>query len=94
MVTSTVTISSGDDSGGVDFCYDDPNNFDGKTPGFWKNHLDAWTGYAPSQLVSSVFSGANAPQASATLLQALEFNGGSGVAGAERILLRAAVAAC
>jgi hypothetical protein len=91
MVTSTVNIDAGDDSGGVDFCYD--GNFDGKTPGFWKNHLDAWTGYAPSDLVSSVFSGANAPQASATLLQALEFGGGSGVAGAERILLRAAVAA-
>jgi hypothetical protein len=91
MVTSSVNIDAGDDSGGVDFCYD--SNFDGKTPGFWKNHLDAWAGYAPSDLVSSVFTGANAPQASATLLQALDFGGGSGVAGAERILLRAAVAA-
>ncbi len=43
MLTSTVNIDAGDDSGGVDFCFD--GNFDGKTPGFWKNHLDAWTGY-------------------------------------------------
>lgn len=70
-----------------------PRGDEGCTPGYWKNHTGAWDGYSPNQLVSSVFSGAENAQANASLLQALNFNGGSGVAGAERILLRAAVAA-
>jgi hypothetical protein len=95
QVTSQVTISAGDDSGGVDFCYVEVNGGgEGCTPGYWKNHLASWagTGYSPTSLVSAVFSGANAGQAGATLLQALNFGGGPGVDGAERILLRAAVA--
>jgi hypothetical protein len=96
-VTNTVTISAGNDSGGVDFCYVEipTGGGEGCTPGYWKNHTSSWapSGYTTSQLVSSVFSGANAGQASATLLQALGFSGGSGVDGAERVLLRAAVAA-
>jgi hypothetical protein len=69
----------------------------GCTPGYWKNHADSWppTGYAPSQTVSSVF-----PQvvqypelSSATLLDALGFQGGPDVSGAAEILLRAGVAA-
>jgi hypothetical protein len=64
----------------------------GCTPGFWKNHTDAWVGFSPSDLVSSVFSNA-APYDVDTLLQALHFKGGPGVDGAKRILLRAAVAA-
>lgn len=95
QVTNQVTISAGDDSGGLDFCYVEVNGGgEGCTPGYWKNHLAAWspTGYSSSQLVSSVFSGANANQAGKTLLQALNFGGGPGVDGAEKILLRAAVA--
>ena len=92
IITSTVSIDAGDDSGGVDFCIDG-EAFSGHTPGFWKNHLSAWVGYLPTQTVSSVFGGANAGQASATLLQALQFGGGPGVDGAERILLRAGVSA-
>ena len=45
------------------------------------------------QTVGSVFSGASASLADDTLLQALSYPGGPGVLGAERILLRAAVAA-
>lgn len=95
IVTDTVTISAGGDSGGVDFCFVEITGGEGCTPGYWKNHLAAWagTGFSPSQTVSSVFTGANANQASATLLQALGFGGGPGVDGAEQILLRAAVAA-
>jgi hypothetical protein len=51
-------------------------------------------GFTPGQTLESVF---NVPDAlgldATTLLQALEFGGGSGVDGASRILLRAAVAA-
>lgn len=66
----------------------------GCTPGFWKNHPDVWPApYVPSQKVSSVFTGADPSLANATLLQALGFQGGPGVVGAQSILLRAAVAA-
>lgn len=73
-----------------------PPGDEGCTPGYWKveQHWDSWgpTGYTTDQLVTSVFSGVNANQAGATLLEALDFVGGPGVDGAERILLRAAVA--
>lgn len=68
---------------------------EGCTPGFWKTHPteEVWgpAGYESSDLVSSVFSDAN-PYHNSTLLQALGFSGGSGLNGAKRILLRAAVA--
>lgn len=73
-----------------------PTGDRGCTPGFWKNHPEAWPGsFSPSQSVGSVFSGASAfpSLASASLLDALAFRGGSGAEGAARILLRAAVAA-
>ena len=70
-----------------------PRGEEGCTPGYWKNHTTAWDQYRPNQTVGSVFSGATASLADDTLLQALNYGGGSGVIGAERILLRAAVAA-
>jgi hypothetical protein len=69
---------------------------EGCTPGYWKTHPAAWgpTGFAPSDTLESVF---NVPDSfgldNNTLLQALDFAGGSGSTGAARILLRAAVAA-
>ena len=67
----------------------------GCTPGFWKQsfHFALWTGYTPTQTVDSVFAGVDASLSGETLLDALQGGGGPGVAGAERILLRAAVAA-
>ena len=69
-----------------------PPGVEGCTPGYWKNHTDSWppTGYSTSQSLVSVF-GANALAGS--LLDGLGFGGGSGVVGAKRILLRAAVSA-
>jgi hypothetical protein len=93
MVTDTVTIYT-EDSGGIDFWFE-PVGAEGCTPGYWKNHLDSWagTGFAPTDTLESVF---DVPDSlgmdSTTLLQALNFNGGSGVSGGARILLRAAVA--
>ena len=56
--------------------------------------MDSWVGYAPNQTLESVF---DVPDAfgldDRTLLDALSFRGGSGDAGAARILLRQAVAA-
>ncbi len=69
----------------------------GCTPGYWKNHLDAWgpTGFSPGQTVASVFSNATAfpTLANSTLKQGLSFQGGSTLQGAAEILLRASIAA-
>ena len=73
-----------------------PPGGEGCTPGFWKNpkHFDRWTGYTPGQTVGSVFSNAALHGlGSATLLQGLSFQGGSTLAGAAEILLRASIAA-
>jgi hypothetical protein len=73
-----------------------PPGGQGCTPGYWKNHTDSWppTGFSPSQSVQSVFGAAAAYPAygSASLLQGLSFQGGSGVEGGVGNLLRAAVA--
>ena len=50
------------------------------------------TGYSTSDTISSVFS-VNSTVGDKTMLQALQFKGGRGLEGAERILMRAAVAA-
>jgi hypothetical protein len=72
--------------------------FEGCTPGYWKQsqHLDSWTatGYTTSQTLESVFDVPNSfGLDTRTLLQALDFQGGSGTTAAARNLLRAAVAA-
>ena len=71
-----------------------PPGGEGCTPGFWKNHPQAWVGFTPNQTLESVF---DVPDASGldtvSLRAALGFPGGSGTVGASRILLRAAVAA-
>lgn len=64
----------------------------GCTPGFWKNHTEAWQGYTTDQTIGSVFTSAPEPYASMTLLDGLSLQGGSGVAGASEILLRASIA--
>ncbi|MEX2030596.1 MAG: hypothetical protein WD906_06485 [Anaerolineales bacterium] len=67
----------------------------GCTPGFWKNHPEAWTTYTPDQTVGSVFSVPADLSALAddSLLMALQYGGGQGAEGGAQILLRAAVAA-
>jgi hypothetical protein len=66
----------------------------GCTPGYWKNHPQSWEEFSPNQTVSDAFRSpfrAGLPT-DVTLMQALDGGGGSGVAGAQKILLRAAVA--
>ena len=68
----------------------------GLTPGFWKNHPDVWPSpYTPGTSLDVPFDNPGGPVTlgSYTLLDALQFQGGPGVDGAEMILLRAAVAA-
>lgn len=67
----------------------------GCTPGYWKNHPEAWVGHAQGDRVDGVFaapSDLNGDGTADTLLDALNYKGGKGVEGATRILLRAAVA--
>lgn len=68
--------------------------FEGLTPGFWKNHTEDWVVYSTSQTLEDVF---DVPDAlgldSKTLLEALNFGGGKGDVGAAQNLFRAAVAA-
>lgn len=67
----------------------------GCTPGYWKQsfHFASWNGFVPTQTVDSVFTGVMPALSGETLLDALQGGGGSGLLGAEKILLRAAVAA-
>jgi hypothetical protein len=64
---------------------------DGCTPGYWKNHTDNWEEATPDQ--SLLPFNFHTSLGGMTFLQALGGGGGPGVAGAERILIRAAVAA-
>jgi hypothetical protein len=83
------------------FCYTTTAAYEGCTPGFWKNRgitTGDWmeTGYAPGDLLNAVFTFDNEAingLGTSTMLQALDFGGGSGVPGGARILLRAATAA-
>lgn len=78
----------------------------GRTPGYWKNHASAWiSGYTPGQFVQSVFESAtvlissgskldlDGDSAKDTLIAGLAYKGGSNLAGAAQILLRASIAA-
>jgi len=67
-----------------------PPGQEGCTPGFWKNHPEAYagTGYSPTTTLGSVFSGLSPSYASLTFDQALSLGGGGLDA-----LLRQAVAA-
>jgi hypothetical protein len=67
---------------------------EGCTPGYWKTHTDNWEETTPGALFSSTFSdGTSGVLVGLTLEGALAGGGGSGVAGAELILARAATAA-
>lgn len=72
--------------------------FEGCTPGAWKNRLlaiGAWvpTGLSPDQSVGSLFATAPASLAGATLLEALEFDGGNEFVDKVALLIHHAVAA-
>ena len=68
---------------------------EGCTPGYWKNHTEAWEGYTPATVLDYDFNfPANlAGFADDTMLQALKYKGGSDLDGAVQILMRAATAA-
>jgi hypothetical protein len=70
----------------------------GCTHGYWKNHTESWppTGYLTSQKVKDVFSVPNGYAGyikNATLLGALDFQGGNSLDEKAEILLKQAVAA-
>jgi hypothetical protein len=79
--------------------------FEGCTPGYWKQtqHFGSWVTYSPATLVQDVFAlsayytngilDLDGNGEADTLLDALNYKGGSGTTGALRNLLRAGVAA-
>lgn len=78
----------------ANFCYSVPEEtgYEGCTLGYWKvkKHHDSWPlPYTPSTLLQSYF-GLEAPETN--FLTALSFQGGPGVDGAKRILMKQAVA--
>jgi len=79
----------------IEITAEEEDGAQGCTPGFWKNHAEAWTTYAPDQTVDSVFivPVELSPLADDTLLEALGYGGGQGAEGGARFLLRTAVAA-
>jgi hypothetical protein len=88
--TSTGTTDTGTTSTGT--TETQPPGGGGCTPGYWKNHTEDWVGFAPSQLVSDVFSNAGS-LGSGTLLAALSAGGGSSLTAAKALLIQHAVAA-
>ena len=75
--------------------------YEGCTPGYWKNHTERWGALElgaeanPGRPYTNKFSGGAAYSnvARLTQAQALDGGGGSGAAGAARILARASMAA-
>jgi hypothetical protein len=66
---------------------------EGLTPGYWKNHLPAWTvPYTATTTLAQVGFAGGLFQ-STTLLSALQGGGGPGLSGAQKILYRSATAA-
>lgn len=62
---------------------------EGCTPGFWKNHVEDWEEYSPDDLFGDVFG----VEYDKEFIDALQGGGGKGIAGAQKILARAATAA-
>lgn len=76
------------------FCYSTPDQtgFEGCTLGYWKvkKHHDSWPAPFTTDTSLQSYFGSSAPDV--TFLTALNFQGGPGVDGGERILLKQAVA--
>lgn len=70
-----------------------PPPFQGCTPGYWKNHLDAWWYYSEPNDFPFDFPASLSELADDSLIDSLNYKGGSGLVAKARILLRAAVAA-
>jgi hypothetical protein len=85
------------DSVNITVVPDDDRDDQGCSPGFWKQHVTeaVWgpTGFSANHTVGSIFQGMHFSLADNTLVEALNYEGGPGVLGAEKILLRSAVAA-
>ncbi|WP_156388854.1 MULTISPECIES: hypothetical protein [unclassified Nocardioides] len=73
---------------------------EGCTPGYWKNHTDSWSEGPGQPIASTTLLNSNQVKFHTTaalvgdsLLDALNYKGGAGAAGAERNLMRHAAAA-
>ena len=68
---------------------------EGCTPGYWKHPTNNWEEYTPNTKLGTLFTFPSSLSqfSNWTMLQALQTTGGTGLTGATKILLRAAVAA-
>ena len=105
---NVVTATAVDDEGNRDTDTDDAEvlfTWRGRTPGYWKNHPTSWPNpYLTTQKVQDVFTipsclknaagnlDLTKPSGKDTLIQALDYQGGTNLKGKAQILLRAAVA--
>ena len=74
----------------------DDNNDNGFpcTPGYWKNHPAAWPrDYGTEMTLETVFTSTPSELIGTTLIHSLSLKGGRGAQGAQRVLMRAGVAA-
>ena len=82
------------------------NYWFGRTPGYWKNHPEAWlSGYLPSATIQSIFTIPTSLMSGGvkldldnnknidTLIAGLGYKGGTNLSGGAQILLRASIAA-
>jgi uncharacterized repeat protein (TIGR01451 family) len=106
---NVVTATAVDDEGNRDTDTDDAEvvfTWRGRTPGYWKNHPTSWPSpYLTTQKVQDVFTipsclknaagnlDLSKPSGKDTMIQALDYQGGTNLKGKAQILLRAAVAA-
>lgn len=87
---ATITFATG--SGYPDWTHLNMTWLSGCSLGYWKNHTADWpAGYLPGDRIDKYFAESDYYDAT-SLLTALSFPGGSGVEGAERLLLKQAVA--
>ncbi len=92
FLLATATLAVALVAGAVPVAANVAGDSEGCTPGYWKNHTEVWQEFTPVQTIGSVFTGAPAAFSSLTLEQGLALRGGPRIAGAQQILLRAAIA--
>lgn len=85
IIATSFAVAQADDNNDNGFPY---------TPGYWKHHFAAWPiGYSTEMTLEAVFASTPSELVGTTLLQSLSLKGGCEAEGAQRVLMRAGVAA-
>lgn len=94
-LTESIILACGETNHTIDAGLYQVGDYGGCTHGFWKNHEENWVDYEPTDTLGSIFTFPTelASLESATLMEALNFNGGDDLIGAAQILFIQAPAA-